>query len=399
MSFNPRHFLVQTSPAVLERHLRANWPELAAKIDWTAPELDLRSSVLEAITGRAGETNGIVASLERVHLMANEAGDRAMTAACSVNLGLRRRLHSQPSHQERAFWLLEQEPALFVHAEEIRDTDQFWGSGRRWTGFLGPRNTWPLLDGEELDLFKGRIETAFRAYDGSGTNVAVEAFERGPTHVGRQGEGRVCQVLVYLEGLPAVSTEFAEAGVVRRNVRPAVELALVYAPDTGAIDVVAQCGRELREAVAKAFAEELFPAAGGVEPVRLRQVDLTGLSVERPLPVDPEDGISSARLLALRISPDGPEGRVTLEIGTKSKRTLHEAARSWFDSGDPLAHQPAITKARLSIKFEPPPGRSRGRSLQVELTVPYGCNLRDRSDKERLVGEKYLRRWGLLRDV
>jgi hypothetical protein len=289
--------------------------------------------------------------------------------------------------------------ALFERAEEIRDADHYWGSGRRWTGFVGPRGCWPVLEGEELDLFKARIEAAFRAFDGSGANIVVEAFERGPTHSARQGEGRLCQVVVYLEGLPATSMEFGEGGIVRRNLRPANEITLVYAPDTGAIDVVARAGKELRQAVAKAFVEELFTSANELEPVRLRQVDLSSLAVHRRFPVDPEDGIASVRLVALRIAPTDPPGRITLEIGAQPGPTLNEAAGRWFGSGDPLPRRLAITQAKLAIKFAPPPGRHRQRSLKVELTEPYGCNLRDRSDLERLVGEKYLRRWGLLRDV
>ena len=37
--------------------------------------------------------------------------------------------------------------------------------------------------------------------------------------------------------------------------------------------------------------------------------------------------------------------------------------------------------------------------MPVELTEPHGCNLRDRSDQERLICDKYLRLWGLVRDV
>ena len=109
------------------------------------------------------------------------------------------------------------------------------------------------------------------------------------------------QLIAYLEGLPATSTEFGDDGVVRRNVRPAVEVALVYAPDTGVIDVVARAGRQLREEVAKAFVEELFPLEAGIEPVRLRQVMLSSLARPHNFPVDPEDGIDSVRLMALRI--------------------------------------------------------------------------------------------------
>ena len=73
---------------------------------------------------------------------------------------------------------------------------------RTWSGFIGPRDAWPELAGEPKRLFEARIETAFRQYDGSGTKIVVESFERGPASIGRYGEGRVLQLIAYLEGLP-----------------------------------------------------------------------------------------------------------------------------------------------------------------------------------------------------
>ena len=89
---------------------------------------------------------------------------------------------------------------------------------------------------------------------------------------------------------------------------------------------------------------------------------------------------------------------MTIEVGAKDGPTLHELSHSWFGSNDPLARGPAITRARVAIRFHPTAG-SEARTLQVELTEPHGCNLRDRSDMERLVGEKYLKRWDLVRDI
>jgi len=31
--------------------------------------------------------------------------------------------------------------------------------------------------------------------------------------------------------------------------------------------------------------------------------------------------------------------------------------------------------------------------------MPHGCNLKDQTEEEQLIGEKYLRRWGILNDV
>ena len=73
--------------------------------------------------------------------------------------------------------------------------------------------------------------------------------------------------------------------------------------------------------------------------------------------------------------------------------------RVWFGTNDPLARGPTIKRARFAIRFAAVNGRRRPRTLPVELTEPHGCNLRDRSDEERLIGEKYLRRWELMREL
>ena len=64
------------------------------------------------------------------------------------------------------------------------------------------------------------------------------------------------------------------------------------------IDVVARAGRPLREEVARAFVEELFPSEAAIEPIRLREVALAGLARPQSFAVDPEDGIENVRLRA-----------------------------------------------------------------------------------------------------
>jgi hypothetical protein len=42
---------------------------------------------------------------------------------------------------------------------------------------------------------------------------------------------------------------------------------------------------------------------------------------------------------------------------------------------------------------------TRGRTLPLTISMPNGCDLKDRTEVERLVGDKYLRRWGILENV
>jgi hypothetical protein len=57
------------------------------------------------------------------------------------------------------------------------------------------------------------------------------------------------------------------------------------------------------------------------------------------------------------------------------------------------------TQAQLSIRFYPENGSNRRKVLPVKITMPNGCDLRSRTERERLIGEKYLKRWGLLEEI
>ena len=57
-----------------------------------------------------------------------------------------------------------------------------------------------------------------------------------------------------------------------------------------------------------------------------------------------------------------------------------------------------VTRARFTIKFRAAREGARGKSLTLIVTMPHGCNLKDMTPHERLIGEKYLRRWGILKD-
>lgn len=398
MAFHPWKVLAHLSPKSLAPLAAGCGAGIVDLIDWSAPDIEVRNELERMLYTDVAGVPVLRSALERIGQLSGEPGDRAMIAACGADLDLRHELQHQPNSHERGLWLLLHRPELFEYAEGIRHADHFY-QRRGWSGYIGPRGLWPDLSASALNFFRLRLAETFRRLNGSGRNVVIEAFERGPTNLGHHGEGRVFQILAHLEGMPATSNEFDEARMVRRSMRPAIEVALVYAPDSGAIDVVADGGGKPREAVAKAFAEELLPATDGLNPVKLRQLDLSGLATPQSFPVDPIDGIESVRLISLRVAPDGPEGHLTLEVGPNGRRTLHEMARSWFESGDPLPRRPSILRARLAIRFSPLPGKSRGRILNVELSVPCGCNLRDQSDQERLIGEKYLRRWGLVREV
>jgi hypothetical protein len=204
---------------------------------------------------------------------------------------------------------------------------------------------------------------------------------------------------VYREGRPDDFLEFVNGALDRRPRRPVFEAAITYEPATGVIEVVAK-ERESREDMVRLFARDLLAAEFRQERLPLRKFDLRMLRQPFAFPTDPGDGIESVRVNHLRVMPvDAPGERVTLECMRQATQSIWQMAHERFGGSNPLLVGWLVTQAKLTIRFHPEPGSRRGRTLPLTITMPHGCDLKDRTERERMIGDKYLRRWGILRDV
>jgi hypothetical protein len=115
---------------------------------------------------------------------------------------------------------------------------------------------------------------------------------------------------------------------------------------------------------------------------------------------DPEDGIEAVRVNHVRLMPIDTVGeRVVIECLRGATNTIWTMAEERFGETNPLLGAWIITQAKLTIRFHPEQGSRRGKTVPVTISMPSGCDLKDRTERERLIGDKYLRRWGIVRDV
>ena len=178
-----------------------------------------------------------------------------------------------------------------------------------------------------------------------------------------------------------------------------VEAALTYEPVPGVIEVVAK-DREKREVLVRMLARDLLATDFREQRIPLRRYDLSVLMRPFTFPTDPADGLEIVRVNQLRLMPlDTTAERVTLECMRQSNATIWDMARERFEAANPLSGGWIVTQAKLTIRFHPDTGSRRGRTLPLTITMPHGCDLKDRTERERMVGNKYLRKWGILRDI
>ena len=325
---------------------------------------------------------------ERVTAMADEAGQAAIYSVAQAP----DRLDELRNDHDRALWMFLNDAAGFRHAEEVRFTDDR-RRGRMWDGFVGEPSLLLKRDAASIDAFKAAIRDRFQS-----NNVHVDIFDRHrPTFEG--ADCALVQATVYREGRPDDFLEFVNGALDRRPRRPVFEAAITYEPAAGVIEVVAH-DRESREDLVRLFARDLLTTEFRQERLPLRKFDLGMLRQPFAFPTDPGDGIELVRVNHLRLMPvDTPSERITLECLRQATQSIWQMAHERFGGSNPLLGGWLVTQAKLTIRFHPEPGSRRGRTLPLTITMPHGCDLKDRTERERMIGDKYLRRWGILRDV
>lgn len=360
-------------------------------VDWAQDQTTVANHVIQLLDHLPPEDQALLRiDAERIGQMADEVGQAALLSAMNDSPPFK----ALTSAWERSRWVYLHEPDHFRHAEDIRYADQY-RYGRNWTGYQVAAALPLHSDPISLEAFKTKVRALF----GLGDKVKVERFDRTlPDPDGN--DIHVVQIMVYQEGMPDAYLAFeGEETIVSRIRCPISEHAIIYSSDTGAVEVVA-AKRARRDLIAKAFTEDLLKQPIEADKVPLRQYCLDPLAEEKTLDWDLEDQIESVQLVMLKLQDSNRQGRVTVEVPAKSDKTFHAFCLEHFGEVNPVKSTTFVPiQATISIRFQPEPGSNRSKVLPVKISLPNGCDLRSRTERERLIGEKYLKRWGLVKDI
>jgi hypothetical protein len=382
-------FLRSTPADLLQNYFERLQLSLEPEPVWTKKSSDLGSDLQRAIEAlAASDRQRVMDDADRIGAMADDSGQAALYAVTQEHEAL----DLLPNGYARATWMLLHTPAALEHGEQVRYADDRRG-GRMWDGFICQPDCIAAREGEALEAFKEAVKQHFDS-----RNAEIEMCDRWRARLGQQ-DARLVQASVYREGRAGARKAFVGGRLDRLPDHPVIEAAITYESDTGVIEVVAR-EREAREALVRLFAEHLLKTAFQGERLQIRQYTLDGLRKPFGFPTDPDDNIEGVRISLLRLIPLDTGGeRVTMECMRGAQRNIWQMSQARFDQHDPLQEGYRITQARFTIKFKASPGVRGGRTLPVTISMPKGCDLKDRTERERLIGDKYLRRWNLLRDV
>ncbi len=386
---NLQDFLRRTPAALLRAYFDTTGLALPAEIAWDAPATALSSTLLDAIDRLDdGRRQRVMDDADRICALAGEDGQAALFDVAD-DLGA---LEGMENGHARATWMFVRAPKRWDHAEQVRFADER-RFGRMWDGFVGPKGRAVARGGPELDAFREAVGRHFRS-----ANVEVEVCGRSRAVAGGR-KVQLVQAAVFLEGLRGDRRAFVDGRLGRVPDRPVLEAAVGYEKARGSVEVVAAT-RERREALVRMFAEHILGAEVAGERLPLRQYSLDRLRRPFDFPTKAGDGIESVAVTMMRLMPlDAQSERVTLECMRGATRSIWAMAEERFGESNPLLGGHRVTQIRLRIRFAARLGHRGPRTLPVTISMPHGCDLKDRTTGERLIGEKYLPRWGLPRDV
>lgn len=385
--FNPKRVLRQISNPLLKEFFERQGHPL--DVDWDR----LRNTQVDDIFDAwqrlpDAQRKAVEIAFHDVHEMADEDGTRVIIEEGQYHgEDLAPLLEPMESRYDKALWTFMNRPAVWDAAVRFAKADSLSG-GRSWIkrGKVPAKNG-PMFDADTLLAFQEAVSAFYRDRQGRGHHCKVEYFPRGHDHH---------YFFVYLSDYADTYINFDDAGHFQRTPeRRAFEIVFAYDSASSTLEMYAKGGKKVIEPLQQMFSRIILGAPLEPEEPGVQAYQLNGL-MERDFafPTDPEDGIEDVVLRSLRLSILGRRrGRITLEPDPNDGRDrIYEMLEDDLNRRRLPKSILHVTKATLNFKLN---GNGHGRSLTFNITYPNGCDLKSKRDDQRLLGEKYLKRWGI----
>lgn len=187
--------------------------------------------------------------------------------------------------------------------------------------------------------------------------------------------------------------DFDDAGrLARFPVNPAFEV--IFAHDAGlrSLSTCARGGKKIIEPLQEIFAAAILHGQPAPEDARRYPYRLNDLlRREFDFATDPEDGVQAVQLREIQFAVIGNEAERIRLSAPRAPVTVHDMFEQYIDQKRLPVSQLLVQRTRMSFLFVP---GGLCRSLTFDLT-PKSSTLKSKPEDQRMLAEKYLRRWNI----
>ena len=382
--FNPKRVLRQISNSLLKEFFERQGHPL--EIDWDLISNTQVDSIFDAWQGLPDRPRKVAEIVfQDVHEMANEDGVRVIIEDARYHeVDLAPLLEPMESRYDKAIWTAMNWPDIWNAATRFAKADNL-SFGRSWVKRGNLPCAVPSAGAEAVNNLRAAMSAFFRDRQGRGHYCKVEHFPRA---------NGLDYFFVYLSDYADTHINFDDAGEFQRTPdRRAFEVVFAQDREHGTLEVYAKGGRQIIEPLQQVYSNVILGETLEAEDPDAHPYHLDGLMEKSfAFPTDPEDGIEEVSLRCLRLSILGrTRKRITLEPDPdKGRHHIYEMLDEDLNRNRLPKSILHVTKTTFNFKLN---GNGHGRSLTFNVSYPNSCDLKSKREDQRLLGEKYLKRW------
>jgi len=183
-----------------------------------------------------------------------------------------------------------------------------------------------------------------------------------------------------------------------RSDRYAFQNLFVYNGDDGSMEVFAQGGKKVWEPLQSAFCravlgEHVDPADPLRPSFKLNHL----LTPDFPLPTDPNDRVEETRIKRIKLGKQGWREAIEFTIDPRDHRNAIYRKIDLLCRVGLVTDDTQVLSATFALKFiHEGPGRQP--TMTFDVSAPNSSDLKSKPDEQRAIGERCLRRWGVVDD-
>lgn len=332
-------------------------------------------------------------AISDIHDLANEDGVKSIVDySRHRGIQLPQEFQDQDSHLNKVLWIyLNHRDDMWKHLVRFLQADEMAG-GRYFhrrpdVSRLAPDNSPP-----NIHQLETAVSGLFKERQSRGDFCHIE-------HDERPGDsGDLDYYFVYLSDYPDTDIQVGNDGEIQRvSVSRAFEIIFIYDRHNGTLDTYTPGGEKMRTPLEEMFhvtilGEDVQLEATQRQPYQLNVLKDPNLDFND---TDPEDGIENVFICQIEFrNRNRTEAGVFKKLGRNCGRPIQEQLGDWLNQRSIPLHLLNVTAAHIKIVFRED-SRFGKKTLRIRVSSRGACNLKSQSESLRVIGEKYLRRWGI----
>lgn len=296
----------------------------------------------------------------------------------------------------------------FEQAETARQQNKQWKSEAYASHFRGPKAVDIVLD----DTLKDKLKTAIAAIypDAPLHDVVIEHFQRRDLTQAEERDEDAAPVwlhtiVVGFNGKETHWDKIVDGEVTTRHDQALQRITFSYEPSTGALSVFCD-DRNARQELAKALRDVVLASDTEIAEMPLREFSLKAFGsaeVFNLLKPEPGDGIERISInlikVAKRLEQQGENGTLEVTSGMtihrdrRDQRDVYRVAREDYKQSDLSGFD--LVQVKLVLRMAKQKDR-RAHNIVVQITAPNGLNDNAKTEDERQLVMRLLKRWNIV---